>query len=646
MPIKLVGGVVTYTPADQMTRFLQTGVIWSTQFAIEDSIDQLKQINFDSSSASTNTTLTFASQQTSSGTLLAPNIGASDTIATLNVANVFTQNITAPNISGSNTGNVTLGATATSGGMTLTGASGQQLNMSQASGSTNGWLSSTDWTNFSTTVQQNLTVKNTSGSTINKGQCVYITGFDSGSGAPTVSLAQANSTATMPSIGLVVSSSIANNATGSVQVAGVATNLNTSGLTVGQVAYVSQSAAGSLQSTYPTISAGNHNVAQMVGVVVQSDATNGQIYIVAQQPDQLQNGTIADNFFIGSGQAGTKTIVFNAGASASGTLQMTPTAARTVTFPDSSYTLAALSLIQTFTQANTFSLPGAANTAPMKLSGAPFSGGTATSTKPLFWIENAANSNAWSTSGTIIGANPATGFAGNLIDLQINASSKFSVNSSGNVTAGTYNGLTVTSTTGTFTLTNGKTLSVSNSLTLAGTDSTTMTFPSTSDTVVTLTATQTLTNKTLTTPIIASISNSGTITIPTGTDTLVGRATTDTLTNKRITKRVVAGGTLGSSGATVTITGDTADVYTITQFAGGTAVTIGAPSGTPTDGQPLELVFTNSTAGTTYTWNAIFTGSTSLALPTTSTANKVDKFIFQYNAATSKWNLIGMLQGF
>jgi hypothetical protein len=53
--------------------------------------------------------------------------------------------------------------------------------------------------------------------------------------------------------------------------------------------------------------------------------------------------------------------------------------------------------------------------------------------------------------------------------------------------------------------------------------------------VVTLTGTQTLTNKTLTTPIIASISNSGTITVPTGTDTLVGRATTDTLTNKTLT---------------------------------------------------------------------------------------------------------------
>ena len=53
-------------------------------------------------------------------------------------------------------------------------------------------------------------------------------------------------------------------------------------------------------------------------------------------------------------------------------------------------------------------------------------------------------------------------------------------------------------------------------------------------TVTTLTGSQTLTNKTLTTPVISSISNTGTITLPTSTDTLVGRATTDTLTNKTI----------------------------------------------------------------------------------------------------------------
>ena len=56
-----------------------------------------------------------------------------------------------------------------------------------------------------------------------------------------------------------------------------------------------------------------------------------------------------------------------------------------------------------------------------------------------------------------------------------------------------------------------------------------------SSTAVTLTGSQTLTNKTLTTPVIASISNTGTITFPTSSDTLVGKATTDYLTNKTLT---------------------------------------------------------------------------------------------------------------
>ena len=69
-------------------------------------------------------------------------------------------------------------------------------------------------------------------------------------------------------------------------------------------------------------------------------------------------------------------------------------------------------------------------------------------------------------------------------------------------------------------------------------------------------ATQTLTNKTLTTPVITSLlSGTGTVTIQQATDTLVGRATTDTLTNKTLTSPVLNTGVSGTAIDTTTTLG-------------------------------------------------------------------------------------------
>ena len=81
----------------------------------------------------------------------------------------------------------------------------------------------------------------------------------------------------------------------------------------------------------------------------------------------------------------------------------------------------------------------------------------------------------------------------------------------------------------------------------------TITIPDTTDTLVCLNTSDTLTNKTLITPIISSISNSGTLTLPSSTtDTLVARNTTDTLTNKTIvaqTNTVAASQLMTNAGA-------------------------------------------------------------------------------------------------
>lgn len=73
----------------------------------------------------------------------------------------------------------------------------------------------------------------------------------------------------------------------------------------------------------------------------------------------------------------------------------------------------------TMTGALVNSTNGASGTPAIKLTGTPFSGGTGTTTKPLYLIEpTGTTSTGWNTSGTMLGVNAASGFAGNLLDLQ------------------------------------------------------------------------------------------------------------------------------------------------------------------------------------------------------------------------------------
>jgi hypothetical protein len=153
-------------------------------------------------------------------------------------------------------------------------------------------------------------------------------------------------------------------------------------------------------------------------------------------------------------------IELNDGGANTLTLQtVTPTAARTISFPDATGTvgLVAGSTGQiVFNDAGAYagvstatvssgnitltgrfisSLNGAASAPPGTFTGTWFTGGTATTTKPQVLIEpSGATSTAWSTSGTGIGVNAASGFAGNLLDLQVNGSTRANVTSAGNMT--------------------------------------------------------------------------------------------------------------------------------------------------------------------------------------------------------------------
>jgi hypothetical protein len=75
-------------------------------------------------------------------------------------------------------------------------------------------------------------------------------------------------------------------------------------------------------------------------------------------------------------------------------------------------------------------------------------------------------------------------------------------------------------------------------------------------------------------------------------------------------------------------------------------LTIGAPTGTPVDGQRLMFRIRCVNAQT-LSWNVIFSGSTDLALPTTtSSGSKYDYVGFMYNSTQTKWNIVAKNFGF
>ena len=151
---------------------------------------------------------------------------------------------------------------------------------------------------------------------------------------------------------------------------------------------------------------------------------------------------------------------------------VTPTANRTISFPDATGTvgLVAGSNGQTIYNNNgvyagisTMTFDGSRVTlsgrlinsytsvasSPAKVfTGTWFTGGSSTTTKPHVLLEPAGTtSTAWSISGTGLGVNAASGFAGNLLDVQVNGSRIFSIGSNGALT-GTSSSLVSTSSAG------------------------------------------------------------------------------------------------------------------------------------------------------------------------------------------------------
>ena len=102
---------------------------------------------------------------------------------------------------------------------------------------------------------------------ISKGEAVYTTGFNGGSGKPQVDLAQSNSSATMPAIG-IAAADITAGQTGLVIIDGQLDGVTTSG-SANDILYVSATVAGALTNVRPT---GATELVQNMGNIIKVGA--------------------------------------------------------------------------------------------------------------------------------------------------------------------------------------------------------------------------------------------------------------------------------------------------------------------------------------------------------------------------------------
>jgi len=101
-----------------------------------------------------------------------------------------------------------------------------------------------------------------------------------------------------------------------------------------------------------------------------------------------------------------------------------------------------------------------------------------------------------------------------------------------------------------------------------------------------------------------------------------------------------------ADGVSITMNGDTTDIATQTNTQTAGTLTINAVTGTLFNGQKIILRLQSANAQT-FSWNAIFAGSTDLSLPTTSSgSNKYDYVGFIYNTTATKWQLLAKNFGF
>lgn len=127
------------------------------------------------------------------------------------------------------------------------------------------------------------------------------------------------------------------------------------------------------------------------------------------------------------------------------------------------------------------------------------------------------------------------------------------------------------------------------------------------------------------------------VTVPAFSGVMTTNAGIQTLTNKRITKRTVG----VASTSTPTPDVSSYDQYQLTALAAN--ATIGAPTGTPTQGEWLIIRIKDNGTSRTLTWNAIYR-AIGVTLPTATVANKTLYVFAIYNATDVKWDVTDVKQ--
>jgi len=426
---------------------------------------------------------------------------------------------------------------------------------------------------------------NDSGDTIAAPRAVYASG--STGTVPTIALAKANSSDTMPAIGVTLES-IANGAYGRIMQVGLLEDVNTLAFTSGDILYVSAATAGMPTDTPPAYP----NIRQELGTVLVDSETVGSIQIIAR--------TAFDDSLI----------------SIVPSLEGSPTEDLATKAPTSEWAFDH--------DAATTGVHGAGaetllNTGDVGTMAAE----TATDYLAIANLENPptedeatkAPTSEWAFDHAAATATHGAADIADVSDIAVDAN--LSVAAQAVVTAGACDVDANLSATAQGIITNA--------LVHTDVDDT----PVDGETDVPVSSNWAYDHAALTEAHSA-------------TGAVVGTTNEQTLTNKTIlatTNVVEEISTVASSATPAPTGGSLRNFYTITALAA--AAEFAAPSGTPANANKLIIRIKDNGTARALTWNAIYRAM-EFALPTTTVISKTMYLGFIYNSADSKWDMVAI----